>query len=431
MSITDITSSTRVLRKRACREENENGDPNRAKSRRIHAPNATSSRTSAYSDVADLAQDKACRRVFGQYVDAVIQEALDIQVRQGKTTAQGARGTVEHPACHWCPNAGWRDDAYRKFKEKIIQNGVTPNQTARYLKAKEVDTPTRDLLDSKRGDPESVEQILKACMTPQTRDSVLARTHYDNERNATLDMPVESNRVDSQLEKEIRPFLVELANRKLTPEESTRLYIEKLNQFYTLCIQANESRIRDLELYTEQESLIQSFHSQENPSMAEFAGYLDSVKSLLECKKSLLTSIPRTSSCREIKHWREDYYWLEKLVNYSDKNTLEDTLSYFQTEVKPYLRDDLSKNSEELVRKYIRYIEEAHFQQKELALFSQVKAIKEIRKLIFGEMNQGVLKTPDETRVRNEVFRIIQREPRSSGQRAPQAKKGLDFSQIV
>lgn len=423
-----MSISDRVLRARPASTALPAENP--AKRRRILPENTTSSRTGtckSAEEIEDLAVDKAARGVIGHFTDSAMQETLRCRTRRGKTNLQGAQESDGYHACHWSTHGNLLDNTFESVKNDIIKNGVTPTRAKPYLKAKNIHTPAQQLLHSKKGDSSFVEAFLKENISPQKRSSSLKDTHYGYERNATLGMPVLSNKFDSMKEAVMRPFEAELEIRRaigeITPEQSTELFVEKLNEFYAASISANQERITQLKFYFAQEDVIEAFHSDEK---GDFSNYLAAVRQLLECKKSLLTSSHGTSSCRDIKTRRNDYWLLEHLTKFAEKNTVEDTLDFYKTNIKPFLKPISSESRETFIHKYEHYIQEALFQQKGIAPFLQSQTINKLRKHIFGIGDQGVRRTPSKEEVSKQVFdmiKVISPPPKNTRREGAQLKR--------
>ncbi len=152
-------------------------------------------------------------------------------------------------------------------------------------------------------------------------------------RNSTFNNPTSSNRVDSRLEKQMRPLEDNLAlacaSEEVTPEEAMAIFSEEYIEVLAEMQEGVEVTKAQFDRFVELE---ETLFSSEAEHEKRYDAFIDEAREFLFLRKELMknTSVGATvQKAIRFFHNKSVYLPLESLVENYDQNSREDALEYY------------------------------------------------------------------------------------------------------
>lgn len=362
----------------------------------------------------EITRVKTEYRFLTYFVDATAEKVHNSCFSRGRTSLQGATAPKGWQAGHGCFAPATKDNCILNTVEYAIENGLTPTKTKPFLTARlNLGSEEISALEENFDDVEYVKKFVADRLPPNGLVSIFSTTRYEEKKNATFANPTESNEYDSDLEREIAPFLQELQASRFdeTVEESMEKLVAWLEEHYTQSIVNITHQIENIQLLG---ALMQEMRNFEKANLQtkqldgeEFEQYLNNVTSFLNIHEDLMQTKRGRPKCHALDKVRPDFRNLRRLRQYAEESAVDKAEQFFLNN-RRHLAKDIAFDAEFFAEKYTLYLDEATAQQEVTNVYAEPCTIPNMRKMLFGMMENNVLRVPTELELQDQIFALSQ-----------------------
>ncbi len=209
----------------------------------------TASHASVFDPERALA--KLEMRIADYFLNSLREIVLATRFKRGKTLHQGARAPHGSQAAHHSLIPNPQDLVLEMTVEKVFKSTFTPTKSLPFVKTRTgLGTPELIHLKENATNQDTFKTRLLEKMPQGSESSSVAGTSAYLFSNATIDNPIESNQLDSKLERTIAPMLCKLQEERAAGHidaiQSTQQLILWMHGFYHETLSSCKAREEDL-----------------------------------------------------------------------------------------------------------------------------------------------------------------------------------------